>query len=219
MEAVFDAQDDPAGLLAAYETELTKGGWAHFEDFNPMRGGFVSSEQGEARMYRHGADLPVLMVGVTTTNAPPSDVRLRLDFEFARRMPRGPRGLPPGADLMPELRPPAGVALTGQTGGGSEGRWTSETTVQTEQAVAALEAHFADQLAAAGWTRTAGAADDVVAWSAWEVPDQKESWRGLLLVLAPFGPTERSLTLRLEKNEEPDGLDDGGYGNSFSITR
>lgn len=76
--------------------------------------------------------------------------------------------------------------------------------MQTEQPVAALKAQFAAQLAAAGWGRTAGAGDDVVAWSAWEVPDQEENWRGLLLVLAPFGPTERSLTLRLEKNEEPD---------------
>jgi hypothetical protein len=218
LEAVLDAPGDPAALLAGYEPELTRRGWSSFEDFGPMHGGFVSGEQGEGRMYRHGADGPVLMVGVITiAEAQPSDVRLRLDFEFARRMPRGPHGLPPGGDLMPALHPPAGVAMTGQSGSGSDGRWTSETTVQTDRPVADLEAHFAAQLARAGWTRVAGAADDVIAWSAWQVPDQEESWRGLLFVLAPFGPTERSLTLRLERKEEPDG-ENGGYGNSFSIT-
>jgi hypothetical protein len=45
-----------------------------------------------------------------------------------------------------------------------------------------------------------------------------DGWRGLLLVLAPFGPSERSLTLHLEKNEEPSGEPGYGYGLSFSIT-
>jgi RNA polymerase sigma-70 factor (ECF subfamily) len=144
------------------------------------------------------------MVGATAAGGQPSDLRLRLDFEFAKRMPRGPRGLPPGGDLMPQLRAPEGVAMTGQSGGGSESHWTSDTTVQTDQPVAALEAHFAAQLAESGWTRVAGAADEVIAWSAWQVPDPDgEDWRGLLLVLAPFGTTERSLTLRLDKKLDP----------------
>jgi hypothetical protein len=217
LEAVLDAPAAPPALLAAYEPELNERGWTRFEGFSPMRGGFVSSEQEDGRVYRHGADGPVLMVGATAADGQPVDMRLRLDFEFAKRMPRGPRGLPPGGDLMPQLRAPAGVAMTGQSGSGSDGRWTSETTVQTGQPVAALEAHFAAQLAESGWTRVAGAAEEVIASSAWQVPDQDgEDWRGLLLVLAPFGPTERSLTLRLDKKDEPDGEDT--YGNSFSIT-
>lgn len=216
MEAVLDASDDPTGLLAAYEPKLTERGWTRFEDFSPMRGGFVSGEQEAVRMYRQGAEGPVLVVGATRDDGNPSDVRLRLDFEFSRRMSRGPRGLPPGADLMPELRPPAGVELTGQGGSGSDARWTSEATVQTDHPVAALEAHFAAQLAEAGWTRVAGTADDVVGWSAGQLPGV-EGWRGLLLVLATFGPSERSLTLRLEKNDEPGGEPGYGYGPSISI--
>jgi hypothetical protein len=58
----------------------------------------------------------------------------------------------------------------------------------------------------------------LVRWRHGRLLSLGEDWRGLLLVLAAFGPTERSLTLRLDKKEEPDGDDGHGYGNSFSIT-
>jgi hypothetical protein len=72
--------------------------------------------------------------------------------------------------------------------------------VETDQAVAQLEAHFAAQLSRAGWTRTAGTADDVVGWSAWQLPGE-ESWRGVLLVLAAFGGSERHLSIRIDRNQ------------------
>ena len=62
---------------------------------------------------------------------------------------------------------------------------------------------------AAGWARVKGRADDVIAWSSWTLPGEG-AWRGMLLVLAPFGAEERSLSLRIESSDrEADGP---GYG-------
>jgi hypothetical protein len=200
MEAVLDVDGEPSVLLDAYEGELRRAGWSTFEGFGPRHGGFLGAEMGDGRMLQQGGAGPVLMVSAVARQGAPTDVRIRLDWEMARHMPRGPRGMPPGPDLLPPLRPPSGVAMRGLSGSGGSGRWTSETTLQTDRPVAELEAHFATQLARAGWTRSGGNADDPVAWSAWQLPGD-EGWRGALLVLAAFGPTEAFVSVRIERTE------------------
>jgi hypothetical protein len=212
MEAVLDGRAESTALLAGYESVLTASGWTPFENFGPMQGGFVSGEMGDGRAFRAGGQGPLLTVSVITRDGAPMDVRLRVDWEVLRHMPMHPHGMPPGADLLPPLRAPSGVTLRNQGGGGGGGRWSSEASVQTERPVAELESHFADQLAQAGWTRVAGSADDVVGWSSWRVPGDG-GWRGLLLVVAPFGRTERSLTLRIDTHEPHDG-----ESNAYSLT-
>jgi hypothetical protein len=208
VEAVMDADGDPSAVLEAYEDQLRAAGWRAFEGFGPPHGGFISAEMGDGRVLRKGDAGPVLAISAVARPGEPVDVRVRLDWEMVRHMPTGPRGIPPGADLLPPLRPPPGVALRGQTGSGGNGRWTSETTVHTDRPVAELEAHFAAQLTRAGWARTSGSADDAVGWSAWQLPGD-EGWRGLLLVLAPFGQTERFVSVRIERSESSE--DDGPY--------
>ncbi|MGA8017039.1 MAG: hypothetical protein WCB85_14090 [Candidatus Dormiibacterota bacterium] len=68
------------------------------------------------------------------------------------------------------------------------------------RAILELETHFAAQLSDLGWTRVDGRAEDAVAWSSWLLPREGE-WRGLLLVIAIFGPTRRSLWLQIESTE------------------
>lgn len=200
MEAVLDVDGEPSLVLDEYETELTAAGWSMFEGFGPPHGGFVGAGMGEGRLLQLGGAGPVLALSAVARNDAPTDLRIRLDWEMARHRPTGPRGMPPGAELLPPLRPPAGVTMRGPSGSGGSGRWTSETTLQTERPVAELEAHFAAQLARVGWTRTAGNTDGVVGWSAWQLPGD-EGWRGVLLVLAAFGPTEPFVSLRIERRE------------------
>jgi hypothetical protein len=69
--------------------------------------------------------------------------------------------------LLPVLYAPEGVAVDA---GGGPNRWTTEATAQTDHSVAELEAHVAQQLAAAGWLRQAGAAQGPLAWSTWTLP-------------------------------------------------
>lgn len=59
----------------------------------------------------------------------------------------------------------------------------------------------------AGWTRITGApADETTAWSSWDLPGDSE-WRGLLMVLAAFGPSQRQLIIRIQRS----GAGDDGY--------
>ncbi|MGH7723428.1 MAG: hypothetical protein ACRENL_11470 [Candidatus Dormibacteria bacterium] len=209
IDAILDVDGDPATLLGAYEAELKSGGWNDFEGFGPPQGGFISGDRGDGRALRRGAEGPVLMVSAVAREDQPSDVRVKVDWETFRRPQQQPHPGPPGAGLLPPLRLPPGVVMRGASGSGGGGYWSSDATVHTERSVPELEAHFAMQLAHAGWTRTAGGADDAVGWSAWRVPGS-EGWRGLLIVLAPFGATERNLTLRAQRHQ-PSDVGASGY--------
>ena len=116
---------------------------------------------------------------------------------------RAPPGVRRGSERMPSLHPPAGISLKPRGGGGGGDGWFSQAVVETDRSVADLEAHFATQLAAAGWSRVNGRADEVVGWSSWRLPGEGD-WRGLLLVLAAFGSMQRSLQLSIEAGEPND---------------
>jgi hypothetical protein len=104
-----------------------------------------------------------------------------------------------GLNKLPALRAPDGVLLRGGMGGsGGNDRQTSEAGATTKLSASDLEAQFAQQLAAAGWTKLAHGADGPVAWSTWKVPGDGE-WRGLLLVNETSGD-RRSLLVRAELN-------------------
>ncbi|MBJ7593751.1 MAG: hypothetical protein JF886_02635 [Candidatus Dormibacteraeota bacterium] len=198
MEAVFDDDRSPDDVMVSYTAEVKSLGWRDFEAGGPMRGGFVSSEWGSGGSFRRpDGDGPVLMISAVSTPTGPTDVRLRLDWQLARRMPAGAPGGPPGMDKLPPLHPPAGVSLLDQNVSGSDRVWSAAATVRTDQTVAELEAHFAAQLLREHWTRVGGADQAGVSWSTWQLPGD-DSWRGLLAVLGVFGPAERYLTLRID---------------------
>ena len=123
MEAVLDVDAEPSALLDAYEDELRRAGWSAFEGFGPPHGGFVGAEMGDGRVLQQGGAGPVLAVSAVARQGAPTDMRIRLDWEMA-------------------LRPPSGVAMRGLSGSGGNGRWTSETTLETDRPVPELETHF-----------------------------------------------------------------------------
>ncbi|HEX7265282.1 MAG TPA: hypothetical protein VF383_13995 [Candidatus Dormibacteraeota bacterium] len=206
IEAVYDADGDSQGVLATCDEELMKHGWTVFEGFGGMHGGFVPAGlTGAGKTYRRGDEGPILMVAAMDRESKPTDLRLRLDWEMIRHLPDMRRhGRPEGAEKMPPLSPPAGAALHGGGGGGGSGSWHSEASVETSLPIADIASHFARQLERAGWTRLAGNADDVVAWSSWQVPGEGD-WRGLLLVLGAFKAGEPYLYLRIEAGESHEG--------------
>ena len=205
IEAVLDSDRKPGSILAACETDLTERGWRIYETPGPVHGGFAASRLAEGRILRAGDEGPILMIAATARDGASTDVRMRLDWDMPRQMSSGRDfGASSGAERMPLLRAPSNVRFEALGAGGSTGRWTSDARVFTDRTVADLEAHFAQQLAAAGWQRVAGDADDVVGWSSWQVPGEG-NWRGLLLVLAAFRADERSLTMRIEQDRPEDG--------------
>jgi hypothetical protein len=120
--------------------------------------------------------------------------------------PMPPR-FPPGYELLPALFAPDGLAIETTGGGGGPSTWTSEATTKTDMTSVALEAHFAKQLEASGWKRTAGAAGGPLVWSAWSVAGEGGPWHGLLFVLDGPGEQQRVLHVRVMSASS-----DYGYG-------
>ena len=214
LEAVFDAPGDPATVVGSYQKDLHMRGWELVEGLpGPMHGGFVHSAAGDGIMLRRGGQGPVLMVAALAQEGKPGDLRVRLDWEMPRHLGDWRPVRPQGFERMPSLRAPSGTDLQPHGAGGGSGRWHSEATIDTDKPISELEERFASQLAAAGWIRLDGRSDETIGWSSWRLPGEG-GWRGLLLVLAPFGPRERSLWLSVEASEQDD--DDGGGLESYS---
>lgn len=215
LEAVFDAPGDPATVVDSYQKELQSRGWDLVDGLpGPMQGGFMPGPSGDGLMLRRGGQGPLLIVAALASESGPSDLRVRLDWELPRHLGDWRPMRPQGFERMPSLRAPSRAVLQPQGAGGGGGRWHSAATVDTDSAIAELEEHFASQLAASGWTRLDGRSDDTIGWSSWRLPGAG-GWRGLLLVVAPFGPRERSLWLSIEASEPDD--DDGGGLEAFSV--
>ncbi len=100
-------------------------------------------------------------------------------------------------DAVPRLVAPEGVefAQAGATGG-----WVATTA----RGATELEAHFAAQMAAAGWRRQAGEGVGLLAWSLW-LPPTGEDPVVLLLVRDGPGAGQRTLYVRAESAASPIG--------------
>jgi hypothetical protein len=210
-DAVIDVPAGTSDVAGFYDRELTKLGWSPAPSRGPSnQGGFVQSFPGTSRMYCKGENTPWYSVNIVTPPSAPIDVRAHVELinpnvqpgsSFMGPCSAQPAGVQVGGGLskLPALRPPDGVLLRGGMGGSSGmDRQTSEAGATTKLSASDLEAQFAQQLAAAGWTRLAHGADGPVAWSTWKVPGDGE-WRGLLLVNETSGD-RRSLLVRAELN-------------------
>jgi hypothetical protein len=168
--------------------------------------------------YCQTATGPWLSLAVYPGTGTTSDVHLAVNSSpgpcAVQAAPISHPAFPRAAELLPRLTPPPGVQLmqTGGSGTGGANRWSSEAAAETSRGAAELEAHFAQQLAAAGWTRQAGRADGPLAWSAWAVPEEGD-WRGLLLVADWPTADRRWLSVRVESPSISSG--DVGYITSF----
>ncbi len=200
---VLDAPGDREALLAFYTETLQRQGWMPAPLGRPFGGGgFEASVPGGGLSYCGGPDGPWLTVNVVPRAAGVAGVWLAVsDTGGPCTVPRPVSPAPMtmrAAELLPRLTAPPGVVLQGGTGGGGgPNRWNSEATAQTSHGVAELEAHFAAQMAAAGWTRQAGAADEQLAWSSWARPEEGD-WQALLLVAAWPTSDRRWLSVRVE---------------------
>jgi hypothetical protein len=215
IEVMLDGTKPVSEFLLAYERDLESHGWRRFEQFRRHSGGFEAGYQmGPTAVFVNEAAVSALWIATRQVEGGCAEVGLRYDRENAANMMSnmpGPGPEPPGWDLLPELRPPPGVKVQPQGMSGGGGRWASEARAQTEMPVPQLEAHFAKQLAAAGWRRIAGTADETTGWSSWDVP-KPGNWRGFLFVVSP-DPGWRSMSVRVETVA---GGDTGGWSSSVS---
>ena len=199
VEVVLDAPGREEPLLRFYEEQFGQRGWRVAPQFWHGGGGFTAGPEEEGRMFRRGDDGLAILLTARPVKAGWVEVRLRTQWIPADTEIHRP---PPGHDLIPALRQPAGVqVMTASGGGGGSGHWTSEASVETPQAVSELEAHFASQLQKAGWKKRAGGATGPVAWSSWAVPG-KGQWYGYLFVVEAPGENRRSLWVQIDSERD-----------------
>jgi len=201
IEVITDGVQPIGEVLPAYGRELEAHGWRRWEPYrrHPPGGFEAGWDASPEAVFVNEKAVSALWIATRQVEGGRTEFGLRFDWENAANMmidrsEPGPE--PPGWDILPELRPPPGVRLQPQGSSGGGGHWSSEARAQSEMPVPELEAHFANQLTAAGWRRIAGAADDTTGWSRWDVP-RPGNCRGLLLVLATV-PGWRSLSVRVE---------------------
>ncbi len=201
VEVVLDARGTPAEVAAFYQRALSERGWFAPPSGGPPSGGFQPTAGPLYRTFCAGSTGPFLNLSVYPVRGGPSDVRLSIAIgapgPCGEAPPRPPAVSPIPFELLPPLTAPEGVAVTSVTTVPTRpGTVSSDAIAETDLSPAALEAHFAAQLAAAGWTRVDGAAQGRMAWSAWQVPGAGE-WEGLLYVLDGPGAGRRSLHLQV----------------------
>lgn len=206
VSAVLDVPGDASAVTDFYTRELAAKGFGPSANRPGGTGGGFVSTFGPANtlMFCKSTTGPTFNVTVWPRPGSPNDVRVNYEPPNPQQSGGyGPCNPPPaggpgaGMDRLPRLQPPDGVVLQQSSGGGGGNRQASEATATTARSPRELEAHFAQQLAAAGWTKTGSGADTTLAWSTWKVPGDG-AWQGTLIVYEAPGKDRRGLLLRAE---------------------
>ena len=121
------------------------------------------------------------------------------------------------ADItVPELLPPPGMRTGGGSGGGGSDTWSSSTKLQGTATPAAVGAHYAGQLVAAGWRRNEGTLDrDGMYVTTFIVPTKTaDGVVGVLMVSRLPGTDQSDVFLRVVRS-----ADARSFNSSLSIIR
>ena len=220
IEMVLEGTGEPAAVLSSYESSLLNLGWERLDQPGPMRGGFAVAGFPEMSLLVERQKSVAINLQAMQREDGGSELRVRYDPVHAKDTINNlaHRRIMEEGSILPRLKPPPGVRLRPEGGGGGAGLWKSDAQAETEMAPMDLEAHFAKQLEAAGWGRLTGSADETFAWSSWLVPNVPPAaeWRGVLLVVAPF-PGWRHVSVRAELVEPGGHRTGSGYAiRSFS---
>jgi hypothetical protein len=213
-DIVLDAPGDPQQVAAAYEQGFKDQGWTAppgDAGISVAGGGFQASVPPVYRMLCKGENGAYLSVSVSGRSGQANDVRISVQPSIPAGggspcMAQRSRS-PGGGNHLPVLRPPDGVTLAPGGGGGGSymgfggpgggiNRQSSEAGATSALGAGELEAAFAKQLAAAGWTRLAGRDDGALAWSTWT--SNEAGWSGSLIINDTGTKDQRTLLLRAE---------------------
>jgi hypothetical protein len=195
---ILDAPGTSGEVQGVYQQALQGQGWTATPFGPPLTAGFVTT-QGSVSAFCPSSDRSWLMLAVSPGGAGASEVRLDIynaaEGPCTAGLERPPTA--PELERLPRLVAPAGVQLqpTSYPHGGPN-RGTSEAVAVTGQNIVELDALFAQQLDAAGWTRRDGRAEGPLAWSTWQLPGPG-NWEGWFFVLEGAGPNQRMLIVRV----------------------
>jgi hypothetical protein len=218
IDILLDVPLPAAQALAFYKERLQAAGWTEPEQFigMPQRGGFMHSPPlalQHSTYFCQGPRGPSLHFNAVKEQAGFTDVRLSLNLDerespcahAARALKHHRHAL--GFDqLIPSLVPPEGARqLGGGSGSSSSDSCYSSATLEADDDLATLAAHYAGQLEQAGWTRTAAGQSGPLAWHTWMLKDEDgEPWRGFFFILkTPDLEKEHFLYIKADLANKP----------------
>lgn len=201
-DVIYDAPGTAAAVNDFYADVLPALGWdAPPSESRPARG-FYPAVMGVAQRGIFCGNGASLLVNTGPTAAGSLYVRVRLDAAGSLCTPAAltaASGGPSATDALPGLAAPSGVPLRLTSGSFTAERAATTATAATTMPAAALEAHYARQLTAAGWMRVDGAMSEgfgAFAWSTWILPGAGD-FRGFLSVLDAGDADRRELTVHV----------------------
>jgi len=134
-------------------------------------------------MYCRGAHGPGLAVRAKAVPDRPTEVRLLLNTDPRHTPCAAPWTAEGAVRLLPELVAPATAQLRPQGGVFSGNEAQARATLETEDDLATIAAHYARQLEQAGWRCRGGDQQDPLAWSMWALGDAGMASTGGVLSL------------------------------------
>lgn len=184
VDVVLDVPGKTGDVFAFYRDGLTGRGWTLSTRGAPASGFLASTPYYTGTFCRApGAGWLQLNIGPRANG--PNDVRLHFDSFTIGPCASGDgasAARPAGEARLPALAAPLGATILVQSSSGNATRWSSSATATTAAGLADLEAGYARQLQAAGWTRAAGRVDGPLAWSSWAVAGPG-GWQGYFYAL------------------------------------
>jgi len=226
-DIVLDAGNSAEDAMAFYKNAMGSLGWsAPTGAYGYGPGGFVTSPAPLVpATYCQSSDGPWLSVTARPTAGGPVDVRLSFDSGYAGQCrapspPSAPPIVPPapvGYGVLPSLDPPPNVTVRGSGGSGGLGRFSTDASAITDMSVADLDAFYANQLLAKGWTKLSSGAGGELTWSTWSVPDHSDL-QGFLYVRGGPVPGQRSLHVEVASTDPNAASSQGGYGYSTGVS-
>lgn len=222
---VLDTDWPSARVLGFYRERLAAAGWTVPPPVGP-RGGFVPSD-GMDQMYvqfcQTGQDSSLSVTAAESADLP---TQLQITFDtyenYPERSPCSQRYHRPRAwETLPTLVPPPGATQHPGSAGSSGEEVHSTARLETPLDLSAIGAHYAAQLAHAGWARTGDGTSGPVAWSTWTLADEEgKPWCGLFLAIRRDDSGGRyALTLNAERADTPGGGRSGTHATRRIMLR
>lgn len=189
---------EPDVVRSDLEARLSAAGWEKFEP--PEYGGFVNRAMPPGLQFCLGDSMSVSAATMENPRGGTYVVMMHAQRLRASLCNREAHYMQERRyrNMLPALRPPAGVRMTSGGSGGSGDDWRATARLETDSAVAGIAEHFHAQLRERDWTLLERVVTDAVAMRTYRVADEDgREWYGVLTVAAPSSAAQRIVSLTM----------------------
>ena len=200
-------QEDAQTALDALAQQLKAAGLQEPANALGMMGGFGLDAASIPTLYCNEKDGSWLTV--TANSLGEEGAVVRVDIEHPDGLMGGspcdtPKAeeFPLGAQLLPPLEAPADARVITDSAGGGPDNFYQSAIIYTSLTMRDLASHYQEQLEKAGWELVGSDNTKAIAWSEWELQDEKGNpWIGSLLIVKRFAKEDSYvITVRVERS-------------------